>query len=237
MADSFYDQVKAFSAGVVALCAILGVGLLYLIYKRTRRAEHHYQEQLKEISQILAKQPTEEPTGANFYAVRSFDPFKSAHAPASNRFSTATAAGGGAGADDLDRKIRMTQEEKLETMKALRRQNIPVLDTAFNGISKHVRGLKRAKKYEITVAATPTSPPVWTVKDGVIFVQHNQKTDESLLAKASRPEILKQYPKYGIEHIRDALRFKGVVMNLIDGFRLLQYLIQRPNWSVVKLDL
>ena len=56
---------------------------------------------------------------------------------------------------------------------------------------------------------------------GRIFLKQHNKSDQSILGKATRPSTLKRYPKYGIEHIRDSLRFKAVVNNLYDAFVLL----------------
>jgi hypothetical protein len=72
-------------------------------------------------------------------------------------------------------------------------------------------------------------------KDARILIQQNEKTDDSIMAKATRPSILKDHRAYQMQHIRDALRFKCVVLNVIDGFRFLQLLTRR--WTVVKLDL
>ena len=47
--------------------------------------------------------------------------------------------------------------------------------------------------------------------------------------------ILAQYPEYGIRHIRDALRFKAVVVSVLDAFHFLDLLTN--EFEVVKLDL
>ena len=74
------------------------------------------------------------------------------------------------------------------------------------------------------------------VVPGQIFVKLNKKTDASTLGKALRPLLLAKYPEYGIEHIRDNLRFKCITASVNDAFVFLDMLVDK-GWPVVKLDI
>ena len=50
-----------------------------------------------------------------------------------------------------------------------------------------------------------------------VNAKYSRKTEESILAKACRPSILAKNPSYGIEHVRDTFRFKGVVFSFRDA--------------------
>ena len=79
---------------------------------------------------------------------------------------------------------------------------------------------------------------------GQICVKHSHKTDESILAKAIRPSILAQHPRFSVEHVRDTFRFKGVVFSFRDALRFIHAMDQDhslcPNGlssdCVAKLD-
>eukprot|EP00935_MAST-01C_sp_MAST-1C-sp1_P001912 g1912.t1 len=50
-----------------------------------------------------------------------------------------------------------------------------------------------------------------------VNAKYSRKTDESILAKACRPSIIAKNPSYGVEHVRDTFRFKGVVYSFRDA--------------------
>jgi hypothetical protein len=185
----------------------IAISLLTLRYFCREKRTYHWQSALRAISSTLSMQPTEDEEGEEFYKVRNGADYKQ---------------------DDPKGLGPGTPLEKLVRLKQMREENIAILTKAFNGPyyigRKKIKNLKRITKYE-------------NVKDFKFYVVQNLKTDESILAKATRPDILVKYPKYEIDHIRDALRFKCVVNNLFDGFTFLQYLICLPGWKVVKLDL
>ena len=82
------------------------------------------------------------------------------------------------------------------------------------------------------------------VSTGHVHMKHNRKTDESILAKASRPSIKAASPLFGIEHIRDCFRFKAVVHSFHDALLVIQRLAMDASLcpkgltpeNVVKLD-
>jgi hypothetical protein len=118
----------------------------------------------------------------------------------------------------------VSPQQKLTHLKELRRGNVRVLEAFFSGLSKDSAcDLVRTNK------ASDVVP-------GVIFIKLNSKTDASTLAKAVRPILLKKYPLYGLEHIRDNLRFKCITASVTDAFVFLRQLI-RNGWEVVKFDI
>jgi hypothetical protein len=126
--------------------------------------------------------------------------------------------------------VGSTKSNKLESLKKLRKECIPLLLQFFKSVPK-------TAFHGVVLRVAPTQGEV---QDGVVFLKHNLKTDESIIGKCERPELLKELPKFGIEHIRDALRFKVVVDNLHDAIVVLCLLVQHNNgrsWKVVKLDL
>ena len=75
-------------------------------------------------------------------------------------------------------------------------------------------------------------------------VEYSRQTEESIMAKARRPSILARNPSFGIEHVRDTLRFKAVVYSFRDALTFV-FLLDKgkqlcPNGlckeSVAKLD-
>jgi hypothetical protein len=54
---------------------------------------------------------------------------------------------------------------------------------------------------------------------GKICVKYSRKTNESILAKATRPSIREQHPRFSVEHVRDTYRFKAVVFSFRDALR------------------
>jgi hypothetical protein len=79
------------------------------------------------------------------------------------------------------------------------------------------------------------------VTNGKILLKSSFKTDESIIEKIKRPGILKYNPKYKLEHLRDAFRFKFVVDNIDDAFNVIylmdKYLFEFNNKNVVKMDI
>jgi predicted RNA methylase len=63
----------------------------------------------------------------------------------------------------------------------------------------------------------------------------SDKDDEKVLAKAARPSILAEKPWHGVEHIRDALRFKTKITNFSQVMGIFQ-ILKRHGIEVVKLD-
>ena len=108
----------------------------------------------------------------------------------------------------------------------LREINLPQLIAFFSAISAKSRGKLR----RVDSASDVRGP-------GDVYVTHNLKSEQSILAKTVRPKVLAEYPKYEMQHIRDALRFKAIVYSFADAFRFLALLIDQEGWEVVKLDL
>ena len=65
----------------------------------------------------------------------------------------------------------------------------------------------------------------------------NKKSKESALQKSVRPAILQQWAEYGLEHVRDTLRFKAVVFSAHDAFEFLAAVVADESWTVVKVDI
>ena len=79
-------------------------------------------------------------------------------------------------------------------------------------------------------------------RPGDFYATIDEKSDESILNKVTRPKVLQEYPHYETPHIRDALRFKCVVGTVVDAFRLLALLVDETQWAergvhAVKVDL
>jgi hypothetical protein len=75
-----------------------------------------------------------------------------------------------------------------------------------------------------------------------IQLKHNRKSEESIRQKAVRPEILAEWPRFDVEHVRDTFRFKAVVYTVVDAFEFLYAVSQckevggGKKWRVIKLD-
>jgi hypothetical protein len=126
--------------------------------------------------------------------------------------------------------VGFTRADKLKSLKALRKESVPLLLAFFKSVPK-------TAFHGVVLRVAPTQDEV---QDGFVFLKHSLKTDESIIGKCDRPELLKELPKFGIEHMRDSLRFKVVVDNLHDAFVILCLLVQHNkgrSWKVVKLDL
>ena len=78
---------------------------------------------------------------------------------------------------------------------------------------------------------------------GQIFLKHNRKSVESIFAKANRPSIKAEHPKFEVHHVRDTFRFKAVVDSFGDALMFLERLNdcmlpgKKALEHVVKLDL
>ena len=96
----------------------------------------------------------------------------------------------GSALDTVDQK----RDIQLTAIKRLRTVNLPLLKRFFQSVSRGHNGLR-----------VVTSPAA-VIKPGKIFLRCNEKTDQSICEKATRPAILQEYPDFGMEHIRDALR-------------------------------
>ena len=59
---------------------------------------------------------------------------------------------------------------------------------------------------------------------------------QQLVYEGLRPLLLAKYPEYGIEHIRDNLRFKCITASVSDAFVFLELLVDR-GWPVIKMDI
>jgi hypothetical protein len=118
--------------------------------------------------------------------------------------------------------VEGTPKQKLEQLKQLRAENIYLLEAFFDSLA-HTSDLKRVNKAEQVVP-------------GQIFVKLNRKTDASTLGKALRPLLLAKYPEYGVEHVRDNLRFKCITASVNDAFLFLEMLVEK-GWLVVKFDI
>lgn len=119
--------------------------------------------------------------------------------------------------------ILSTDHEKLAQLKTLRKENRSLLESFFRSLDGrgHIQYISKADN----------------VKPGYCFIKLNCKTDESTLGKAVRPTLLEDFPRYGLEHIRDFLRFKVVVSCVIDAFLFMDLLLDQSGWKIVKFDI
>ena len=68
-----------------------------------------------------------------------------------------------------------------------------------------------------TTLEEPKKSDGTAAKDATPNAKYSRKTEESIIAKACRPSILAKNPSFGIEHVRDTFRFKGVVYSFRDA--------------------
>lgn len=99
-------------------------------------------------------------------------------------------------------------EVKLQELKALTAENVPVVQKIVDTLNERLAGTKS---------------------------KLNIKEDSNILSKASRPSILKKKPWYGIEHIRDALRFK-TVLDRIDQLPQIVDVLKENGIGIEKVD-
>jgi hypothetical protein len=85
-----------------------------------------------------------------------------------------------------------------------------------------------------SIPLQPVNASLLVDHSGVIFAKASRKTEESILAKASRPSILASSPNYGIEHVRDTFRFKAVVHSFRDAveFILAMHADRNPEYGL-----
>eukprot|EP00935_MAST-01C_sp_MAST-1C-sp1_P002526 g2526.t1 len=197
-----------------------------------RQPELSAEEELRRISRSLALQPSKDPSGPSFYAV-------------CNDIPSFAEAGG-----DIDDTKPLTPEEErlckemklthealltmrvqLDALKALRQPSAELLKDFF----QRVGALSGEKLRRVDTQAG-------VQLQGDFYVSLDEKSDESIMKKVTRPKVLKEYPQYEMQHIRDALRFKVIVLSVADAFRFLALLIDETQWAergvhAVKVDL
>lgn len=118
---------------------------------------------------------------------------------------------GQAALDQILNGIDPRSTSKLEDLKALRGRTLPLLE-------HFGRWLKKATGSRIEIDA---------------------KSDASLLAKAARPSTIARRPAYGLEHVRDALRFRSSVRSLDEFVASLRIFFEAAgsgSISLVKID-
>jgi hypothetical protein len=101
----------------------------------------------------------------------------------------------------------MSDEEKEDAMakqltelKGLRPANKVLLLEFFEAVP-----VKSKKKLQQVSTQAEVQHP------GDFYATIDEKSDESILKKVTRPKMLQEYPHYEMQHIRGALRFKCVV--------------------------
>lgn len=99
-------------------------------------------------------------------------------------------------------------EQKLEQLKALTAENVPNVQALVDDLNKALPGTQS---------------------------KLSAKEDAKILEKAARPEILKNKPWHGVEHIRDALRFKTVI-DSVDQLPQIVDTLKQHGVQVVKVN-
>lgn len=102
--------------------------------------------------------------------------------------------------------------EKLNQIHALTHENLPKLHALVAAINREVHG-----------AHAPELGP------------QNIKTDESILGKVTRPEVLKKKPWFGVEHLADTLRFKTHISHS-SQLPLLVDALKKHGVDIAKID-
>eukprot|EP00935_MAST-01C_sp_MAST-1C-sp1_P002227 g2227.t1 len=188
---------------------------------QTEKEERHQslEDELRRISRTLALLPLEDPTGLSFYGI-------------CNDISSLAKAGG---VDDVQSMSNEAKEiamaKQLAALKELRPANKALLLEFF----KAVPAKSKKKLRQVSSQAEVQQP-------GDFYITIDEKSDESILKKVTRPKVLNEYPQYEMQNIRDALRFKCVVSTVVDAFRLLALLVDETQWAergvhAVKVDL
>ncbi len=176
-------------------------------------------DELRRISKTMALQPLEDPDGPSFYGIL-------------NKISSLAGAGGVADAQSMsDEETERAMAKQLAELKDLRPVNIELLLGFFEDVPVRSKGKLRQVSAQSEVQ-----------RPGDFYATIDEKSDESILKKVSRPKVLLEYPKYEMQHIRDALRFKCIVSTVVDAFRLLALLVDETQWAergvhAVKVDL
>jgi hypothetical protein len=85
-----------------------------------------------------------------------------------------------------------------------------------------------------SIPLQPVNASLLVDHTGVVCAKASRKSDESILAKASRPSILANNPNYSIEHVRDTFRFKAVVHSFRDAveFILAMHADRNPDFGL-----
>ena len=155
----------------------------------------------------MSLQPLDDPDGPSFYGIH-------------NDISSLAEAGG------VDDAQSMSGEEKegamakqLAELKDLRPPNKELLLGFFDAVPSK----SKDKLRQVSAQAEVQRP-------GDFYATIDEKSDESILKKATRPKVLEKYPKYEMQHIRDALRFKCIVSTVVDAFRFLALLVDETHW-------
>eukprot|EP00935_MAST-01C_sp_MAST-1C-sp1_P002222 g2222.t1 len=100
----------------------------------------------------------------------------------------------------------LTSEAKLVVVRLLTKANEERLANFFHKLGT-----------DPTIPLQQAKSPSYVTGQGLVCAKSSKKTEESILAKAVRPVILANNPKFGIEHIRDTFRFKCVVFSFRDA--------------------
>ena len=106
--------------------------------------------------------------------------------------------------------VEGTTAEKLAGLHSLTEANILVLEAFFEQVCGSIGPSPRISKSRKSKGFARVEESVLVRRPGTIHVKHNSKTYESISQKAARPSILAVWPYFGIEHVRDTLRFKAV---------------------------
>ena len=170
------------------------------------------EERMARIGKHIALQPQEDPTGQSFYAI--CNDIHDVDDP--NSVGQKAEKGG--------------IEAQLAKLKSLRPPNVKLLEGFFVKLLSSNGGLIRVESQADVASA------------GDFYVAIDLKSDKSIMAKITRPKVLEEYPQYEMRHIRDALRFKVIVLSVADAFRFLALLIDETLWAergvhAVKVDL
>jgi hypothetical protein len=102
---------------------------------------------------------------------------------------------------------------KLAVVRLLTAENEERLDRFFEGIRHPPFSLQRLATGNSLILVDSTREVNSFRK---CAVKYSRKTEESILAKACRPSILAENPKYSVEHVRDTFRFKATVYSFRD---------------------
>jgi hypothetical protein len=187
---------------------------------RTRLDEHvKYLDELRRISNTMALQPLKDPTDSSFYDIH-------------NNISSLAQAGGVDDAQSMsDEAKENAMEKQLTELKGLRSASKALLLGFFKAVAKTSKGKLRQVSSQAEVQ-----------RPGDFYATVDEKSDESILKKVTRPKVLEEHPRYEMQHIRDALRFKCIVNTVVDAFRFLALLVDEPQWEergvhAVKVDL
>jgi hypothetical protein len=106
----------------------------------------------------------------------------------------------------IDRNL--PQPEKVQALVALSQQNAPEVESFLRDVDQELNSVSK----------------------------YSYKDPEKILRKANRPSIKSIKPWFDVEHVRDSLRFKSEVDNMLDFGKIVQRAVAR-GWEIVKLDM